>query len=93
MLLHPAHTWHGRLMPLWARGWLAIADLDLRTRAVYDLHVAALALLALAAAAMDRQLPRRPHGAGRERSFAVEGPHPARSAGTPEQGFRHRARM
>jgi len=56
MLLHPAHTWHGRLMPLWAWGWLAIADLDLRTRVVYDMHVAALALLALVAAAMDRQL-------------------------------------
>lgn len=56
MLMHPPHTWHGRLMPLWAWGWLLVADIDVRTRLVYDLHVAALALIALVAAALDHQL-------------------------------------
>lgn len=56
MLIHAPHTWHGRLMPLWAWGWLLVADIDLRTRLVYDLHVAALTLIALAAGALDHQL-------------------------------------
>jgi hypothetical protein len=55
MVAHVPYTWHGRLMPLWAWGWLVVADLDLRTRTVHDLHVAALAVLALVAAVLDRQ--------------------------------------
>ncbi|GEM_PF-2402693 len=52
---HPAHTWHGWLAPLWAWGWLVAADVDLRARVVHDLHAAALAALALAAAGLDGQ--------------------------------------
>jgi prepilin signal peptidase PulO-like enzyme (type II secretory pathway) len=55
MVAHVPYAWHGWLMPLWAWGWLVVADLDLRTRMVHDLHVAALAVLALVAAVLDRQ--------------------------------------
>jgi hypothetical protein len=55
MVAHVPYTWHDRLMPLWAWGWLVAADVDLRTRTVHDLHVAALAAVALAAAVLDRQ--------------------------------------
>jgi hypothetical protein len=56
MAAHPPHAWHGRLMPLWAWGWILVSDLDLRTRSVHDLHALGLALVALAAAALDHQL-------------------------------------
>jgi len=55
MVVHAPHTWHGRLMPLWAWGWLVVADLDLRTRFVLDLHVAVLGVVAVLAAVLDRE--------------------------------------
>jgi hypothetical protein len=42
-------------MPMWLWGWVVLADVDLRVQMIDDLHMAALALVAFAAAVLDRQ--------------------------------------
>jgi hypothetical protein len=53
---HPAPGWRGVLGPLWALGWIIAADIDLRSRQVYDAHGAALCALALGASWLDHRL-------------------------------------